>query len=334
MTLIETRKKYRTVGLTVFIIAVALLVMRIVSYYVQVATIDSTMDEAWLMLLYDVIFSVPVQLGVLLLFPFLMYKFSLKKSFSGVLEFSGCRKCSPWICLLAVPLGGFFVVISMGVSTVWQVILMMFGYTPSSGGAMPETFNALYFIASVILTAVLPGICEEFTNRGGMLTVFRTAFSKRKAVLLVAIAFGLFHQNITQVVYTAVFGAVLAYVTIETGSVFPAMIMHFMNNFMSVLIDNATTYNWAIGGGLYDFLNNASLGVLVSIFTLCLLAVFGLLIAIVYIARKKRKADVYGELAAESALCGFKPSVRDNMFFIGAIVVTAVATVLTFSFRV
>lgn len=55
------RRRYKAVSIAAFVIATALLVMRIVSYYVQIALIDSEMDEAWLNLLLDAIFTVPVQ---------------------------------------------------------------------------------------------------------------------------------------------------------------------------------------------------------------------------------------------------------------------------------
>ena len=330
------KKQYRTVGITVFVVAVALLIMRIVSYYVQVATMDVAMDEAWFELLLDAVFTVPVQIGILLIFPFLMYKLSLKKSARSVLEFSGYRKCSIWTCLLCIPLGLLIVGVSLCLSFIWQIVLILFGYTPSSGGTtLPEQFNAVYFILSVVLTAVLPAICEEFTNRGGLLTVMRSSFSKKKTIFLIAIAFGLFHQFIGQVFYTAVFGALLAYLVLETQSIYPAMIVHFMNNFVSVLLDNATTYNWAIGGGFYEFLDNNlvnGLGVLTSWLALILLGVFGLLLAITSISRKKRQKDFYLEMNTSYKAAGYKVELKDNIFFIGAIVVCAVSTLLTYIF--
>lgn len=333
----DIKKEYRTVGLTVFIISVALLVMRIVTYYVQVATIDHTMTEYWYDLLIDAIFSVPVQIGILFVFPFLMYKLRLKKSARDVFEFSGFRKCNVSVILLSFALGALVIILSIAVSYLWQIILVLFGYNlSSSDSAMPERFNALYFVLSVLLTAVLPGICEEFTNRGGLLTVLRATKSKRKTIILVAIAFGLFHQNITQTLYTAVLGGLLAYLVLETGSIYPAMIVHFMNNFTSVYLESATEYGWAVGGGFYDYIYDQiggfSFGVLTSWLALALLAIFGLVVAIVAVSRKTRKIDYYLELNYNFASSEKSVSLKDNAFFIGAIVVTGVATFITYVF--
>ena len=326
------KKQYRTVGIVAFVIAVALLVMRIVAYYVNVAFIDSTMDDAWLELLIDAIFSVPVQIGVFLVFPFLMYQLSLKKSVRGVLAFSGYHKCNVWTCVLSVFLGFTIIFVTMFVSYIWQIILALFGFFPSGGGTLPETFNAGYFLLMVLLTAVLPAVCEEFANRGGLLTVMRSSFGKGKTILFIAIAFGLFHQNITQVFYTALLGGLLAFLVLETGSVFPAIIIHFMNNFMSVYLDSATTYGWKMGGGLYEFINGGGWLAVGGAIALSLLAAFGLIVAIVAIARKSRQKDLYLELNTALKESGYKVELKDNIFFIGAIVVSASSTLLTYIF--
>lgn len=332
------KKQYRIVGLTVFIISIALLVMRIISYYTQVAMLNVAMDEAWKEILFDVIFSVPVQVGLLLIFPLLMYKKALKKKWSGLAEFSGYRKCNIWVCLLSVVLGFFIIFVTIGVSFFWQLILIIFGYIPSGGGTLPEQFNIGYFLASIFLTACLPAICEEFTNRGGLLTTMRSSFSKGKTILLIAIAFGLFHQNITQVFYTALLGALLAFLVLETQSVYPAIIVHFMNNFMSLYLENASEYNWKLGGGVYDFINarllNFEFEVLMPMLALCLLIVFGLVVAIVTISHKTRKNDFYLELNSAVSETGCKICKEDNIFFIGAIVVTSVSTLFTYIFGI
>ncbi len=325
----DFKKQYRTVGLTVFVISIALLVMRIVSYYIQVALIDSTMEESLLYMLLDICFSVPVQLGILLIFPLLMYKFGLKKSAKELLGFSGYRKCGIREMLIALLIGCLIPFVSMGLSIFWQIILILFGYIPSGENVLPAQFSPIYFLLSVFITAVLPAFCEEFANRGGLLTVMRSTHSKNKTILLIGIAFGLFHQNITQVFYTAVLGALLAYLVLETGSVFPAILVHFMNNFISVYLDNATTYGWALGGGFNEFLNNASFSVVSGGFAIIALAVFGLALLLRKCNKNKEK-DYYLSLNEAYVASDEKIDIRDNIFYIGAIVVAASATILTY----
>ena len=176
----DSKKQYRIVGLTVFIISIMLLILRIVSYYIQVAMIDSTMDEAWLNMLFELAFSGPAQVLLLFLFPFLMYKFAMKKTVKEVFAFSGYHKCNVFAILLSILIGLLVPFMSMGLSVFWQMILILFGYIPSGSTVLPSEFSRSYFLLSVLITAILPAICEEFANRGGLLTVMRGLHSEKK----------------------------------------------------------------------------------------------------------------------------------------------------------
>lgn len=330
------KKEYRTVGLTMFIVSIAVLVMRIVIYFVQVALIDSTMQDYYLSLLVEAIFTVPVQVLILFLIPFIIYKIRLKKSVSQVFAFSGYRKCSIWTILLSFLLGFCIIFITMACSYMWQIILVILGYTPNASVTpMPEDFDVLFFLCSVALTAVLPALCEEFAMRGGLLTTLRANNSKVKTILLVGIAFGLFHQNITQVFYTALMGALLCYLTLETNSIWPAVVVHFTNNFMSVYIDTASTYFLPLGNIMEYIqrrLEKLELGMLTTWVAIFVLLAFGLIVAIVAISRKKNKNNAYVELNTAYTNANVRLSLRDNAYFIGAIVVSIVSTVITFIF--
>lgn len=327
----DSKKQYRIVGLTVFIISIMLLILRIVSYYIQVAMIDSTMDEAWLNMLFELAFSVPAQVLLLFLFPFLMYKFAMKKTVKEVFAFSGYHKCNVFAILLSILIGLLVPFMSMGLSVFWQMILILFGYIPSGSTVLPSEFSPSYFLLSVLITAILPAICEEFANRGGLLTVMRGFHSEKKTILLIAIAFGLFHQNITQIFYTAILGALLAYLVLETGSILPAVIVHFMNNFVSVYLESASEYGWAIGGGFYDFIDGASFGTISGSIALVFLAVFGLALAVRAVCKNK-KDNFYLKESSAFAAMRQRPKFKDNIFYIGAIIVTITSTFITYLF--
>lgn len=117
------------------------------------------------------------------------------------------------------------------VSSVWQQGLRLLGFR-SSGSNASSTATAWYVIGQVLLVAVLPAICEELTNRG----INRAAFSDDKTyVFISAVLFALMHQNVTQTGYTFVAGLVMAGLCVCTGSIWAAVIFHFVNNFVSVM---------------------------------------------------------------------------------------------------
>ena len=340
--------------MAIFAVALGLLASRIVANL----TSDYLSDT-----MLDVIFTLLTQVVFLLVVPFLIYKLTLKKTCREVFEFSNFRKTSPWILLLCVPLGVCCIIATMGVSTIWYTILTLFGYSSGSSTTYPETFSVWLLLLNIFLTGVLPGFCEEFANRGGFLTVMRGSFSAAQTILLCGLEFGLFHQNITQVFYTFMFGMLMATLCLYTRSVFPGMIVHFMNNTISVYLDFAEEYSLPLGGFVdkVNALLTSTYALAASLWLLFVAAGAGILIAILRIAQRdaamrsrmptpevRRYAPqpqtvitaVDGEsvgnenkdetLAPLSDKMLYKPVARDWAFYIGALAVTIITTVCTF----
>lgn len=119
-----------------------------------------------------------------------------------------------------------------------------------------------------IALAIIPPICEEFAMRCCSLGLLMK-YGKGFAVLAVSLIFGMMHGNIIQFVFATIVGLILAYVTVQTGSIVPAMLIHGFNNGRSTLNSTitylynektaeyvlvATTIAWAalaIAGAIY-----------------------------------------------------------------------------------
>ena len=87
----------------------------------------------------------------------------------------------------------------------------------------------------LFLVSVLPGICEEIAFRGVFLHALRRRFHPVVLCLVVGGVFGLFHISLIRLLPTAALGALLSAVTLITGSLFPAMLWHALNNGMAIL---------------------------------------------------------------------------------------------------
>lgn len=350
-------KQYRVVSIVIFGIAFGIILARIL---VSLLPISNYM-------LVDTIFSLTVQIGVLLVMPFLVYKFVLKKNFKEVLMFSNVKKTKPVNIGLSLLLGFCVFVITIGVSAFWLSILMSMGYEPNSSSSdLPEKFNFGMFILSMTLTAILPGICEEFAFRGGFLSTMKKSFTFPKVLIIMAIAFGLFHCNVPQLLYTALFGAFMAFLTIKLKSIIPAMVVHFTNNGLNVYLEYAEKYGW-FGYDFFDAIQ-ATLEKNPLTIVIAYILIGAIAIAIVYLllhlnANKKLKGkkevildsgfdhtnnrvvlvgdlnrdkiedlgmvrEVYGKTYQPEAL--FKPKLIDNAFYIGAIVITSLTTIFSF----
>ena len=93
------------------------------------------------------------------------------------------------------------------------------------------------FLVSFVGVALIPPFFEEFVVRGGMLNSYIGTGRLRAAVLLTSLLFGLQHMNSTQLFYSFVIGIVLALLFVLTGSIWPGILLHFLNNVMAPVAD-------------------------------------------------------------------------------------------------
>ena len=92
------------------------------------------------------------------------------------------------------------------------------------------------FLLSLIATAVVPPLVEEFACRGIILGCLRR-FGDGFAVLISAILFGLMHGNFDQMPFAFMVGLALGYIVVKTDSLWIAVAVHAANNFISVAFE-------------------------------------------------------------------------------------------------
>jgi sodium transport system permease protein len=85
------------------------------------------------------------------------------------------------------------------------------------------------------MMTVLPGICEEIAFRGLLLHGLHRRLPPAAVSLVVGLAFGLFHMSLFRLAPTAYLGVLFAAATLITGSIFPAMVWHALNNGISLV---------------------------------------------------------------------------------------------------
>jgi membrane protease YdiL (CAAX protease family) len=87
----------------------------------------------------------------------------------------------------------------------------------------------------LLLVAVLPGICEEIAFRGLLLHGLRRRLHPALLPVVVGAVFGLFHLDLLRLLPTTVLGAALTVVVLLTGSLYPAILWHALNNATAIL---------------------------------------------------------------------------------------------------
>lgn len=100
---------------------------------------------------------------------------------------------------------------------------------------------------SMLLFTVFYSLFEEVGFRGVFLTMLLQKYSRNKAILFSAFAFGAVHifalsaggeliTTIAQIVWATLFGLFYGYIFVKTGSLWPSMIIHWLSNvFQSTL---------------------------------------------------------------------------------------------------
>lgn len=138
-------------------------------------------------------------------------------------------------------------------------------------------------VLAVLTTAVIPAFVEELLFRGMVLTNL-LPYGRTTAVLASAFLFGVMHQNVGQLFYATAAGLVLGFIYVRTRSIWVCVLVHFVNNFISVI-------QGVIAERLSVLAANLVLGLMQgAIFTL------GILSAVLLMLRAK---DRRGELAAK-----------------------------------
>jgi sodium transport system permease protein len=148
----------------------------------------------------------------------------------------------------------------------WWVAMQAMGelggdWTPVANPALEELAREFNELGSELGTAILlfggvalaPAICEEFLFRGLVLGALRTRAGPVTSVAVSALLFALFHLNIYQLPTAFFMGLVLGTLTVSCGSVWPAVLLHFLHNGL------------ALGFQLYNPVLNSSVATLLTL---------------------------------------------------------------------
>lgn len=98
-----------------------------------------------------------------------------------------------------------------------------------------ETIEGTSLIATMIFAGVLSPIFEEIVFRGIFLDKLRV-YGDETAIWVTALAFGLFHGNLTQFFYAFVLGIIFGYIAINTNQIKYTIILHMIINILGSTI--------------------------------------------------------------------------------------------------
>ncbi|HJD24714.1 MAG TPA: CPBP family intramembrane metalloprotease [Firmicutes bacterium] len=138
--------------------------------------------------------------------------------------------------LLPALLGGLAVCVLANFATSYlMAFFSLFGIRqPTLPSYLEPTIPSL--LLNILVFAVLPGLLEELLFRGYILRLLRP-YGGAFAIVTTAALFALMHGNILQIPFAFLVGLACGWLALRTGRVWPAMLLHFLNNFMAQILE-------------------------------------------------------------------------------------------------
>ena len=123
----------------------------------------------------------------------------------------------------------------VAINYITGVLSAIFPFLSKNNSAVSYGNDILSVCLSVVVFAILPAICEEFAFRGVIMGIFRK-YGDRFAIIISALIFGMLHSSFMTMVFAFGSGIVFGLIRKNSGSIVPSMIVHFLNNLMSVIM--------------------------------------------------------------------------------------------------
>jgi membrane protease YdiL (CAAX protease family) len=130
-----------------------------------------------------------------------------------------------WIATTVFIIG--FIIVTSEIDNILNHILPM---PEMFKGALEALITERMFIVAIIVMAIIPAFTEELFFRGLILDGFNRNYTRRKAILLSALFFGIIHLNPWQFLSGFIIGLFSAWVCVNTNSIWLSIYIHVFNN--------------------------------------------------------------------------------------------------------
>lgn len=113
-----------------------------------------------------------------------------------------------------------------------------------------ETLYAPSFGMQILCAGIIIPIVEEYIFRGLIYRRMRGYMSVRRAIVMSAVFFGIYHGNLVQMIYGMLCGILLAWLYEKYGSLWAPILAHVLMNLVSVILTNVNAFLWMFASPL------------------------------------------------------------------------------------
>ena len=176
------------------------------------------------------------------------------------------KRVWPWTLLAAVVAVPF----ASALGGLWSHLIGALGGHVANDIAVPASFGEA--LLQLAVYALLPAVCEELLFRGGLMSAWERR-GRRRALIVQAVLFALFHESAQGFAVQFVMGLVLGKIVMDGGSVYAGMLFHGLYNALmlvrSWLIQSESTHIYAIPDSVMAQLGLVIAGGLALMAVLC-----------------------------------------------------------------
>lgn len=276
-------RKNKSIFKTYFIYFVCLIVF----VFVRIGYNDSWLFQGLAGNKLDIAATLLIQVFIMFLLPLTLYCLLIKVTPKQVFKTSNYYKINFNVLLISLAIGVLAFVINIVISTMFSGIISIIGYRQPTYFGTSEPYTNTTFYVQILTIAILPSLCEEFLHRGLLLQGTKHIGFKR-SIVLSGVLFGLIHFNINQVFFAIILGMLLGLVAVVSKNIWPAVIIHFVNNMIGVYLEFAA-HNGYWGKNFYTKINDYFLGhrffsafLFIFVLLIIITAILSLLIYLLY----------------------------------------------------
>lgn len=201
--------------------------------FVILLTFFASTEEAYNNLINNIVVQVftvmLAQIGFLIVY--FVYNRDINYKVASKINFNiGWKNAA--LCVLIAVIGVF------GINPLISSIdgfLVDIGYNLAGSLPLPMD-NFGWLILNIILLAGVPAILEELIFRGVILNGYKK-LGAVPAMVITSLLFALIHGSVQQFVFPFLFGLILSFAALKTGSVLAPIIIHFVNNALVVILN-------------------------------------------------------------------------------------------------
>lgn len=267
------KKEIKRIGVAAGISVIAyVIIQNIISLIIMVSPLGAIYNsDAAFGSALNVFISV---FGILVPFGVAGYFLNKEKN-TPIVDFKG--PVSIPLMITGVAFGVFVCLAGNYVTTVFVGFMEQIGITLTSPDYLvPEDISGR--IMYTVSIAVVPALVEEFAIRGVILQPLRK-YGDKFAIIASALLFAIMHGNLIQAPFALIAGVGIAYAVCITNSIWTGVIIHFCNNFYSVVVEFLVA----------DIQDENKLNSIYLAITIALYAIAILGSALFFIIKKQRK---------------------------------------------